>query len=314
MLLDEAVQNFSGARFATRSFCTTPVELLSRDGLDTRISHGTGFFWHRCGIDYVVTNWHVLSGRNPFTGEMLSVSNGFIPDRIRVHGWKVSSHGNTLSLLRTGWTAELGDEGADIMKEPPMVRGKVVDIAAIPVPPGFVIEKDLDAAGQAKFGRLDPRVNMMTEDKIVSQAGDECMIVGYPLITYTGLYLPIWKRGSLATDTNMSVDDSPAFLIDAATSSAMSGSPIFRRVSGVLTKEGDGTVSETTGYQFVGVYAGRLESAELERVNVGYGWFGNHVDEAIDVSWNRFQRLADLRRRKGDEAQVDYAGSEPKHA
>lgn len=140
------------------------------------------------------------------------------------------------------------------------------------------------------------------------------MIVGYPLITYTGLYLPIWKRGSLATDTNMSVDDSPAFLIDAATSSAMSGSPIFRRVSGVLTKEGDGTVSETTGYQFVGVYAGRLESAELERVNVGYGWFGNHVDEAIDVSWNRFQRLADLRRRKGDEAQVDYAGSEPKHA
>lgn len=302
-LLDEAVQNFTDARFSTRSFCTTPVELLSNDGLDTVISHGTGFYWQRNGIDYVVTNWHVISGRNPFTGEMLSVSNGFIPDRIRVHGWKISCHGKKLNMLRTGWTVNLGDEGIEVMREPPRVRGKVVDIVAIPLPEDFVMVRELDDAGKEKFGDLEPRVNLAEEDKISTQVGDDCMIIGYPLTQYTGLLLPIWKRGSISTDTNMTVDNSPAFLIDAATSSAMSGSPIFRRVSSpAMVDTNTRTVSEAVGYQFVGVYAGRLESKDLERVNIGYGWFGNHVDDAIDVSMDRWNAVIALREKTPVEA------------
>jgi hypothetical protein len=294
-LMDLAASNFTEGRFANRSFCTTPVELLSNDGLDSVISHGTGFYWHHAGTDFVVTNWHVLSGRNPFTGDRLS-EKGFFPKKVRIYGWSLMSRGDELEMKRPSWTVDIGDDGLEIMRIPPEVNGHIVDIAAIPITMGSAMEKDLDEAGQQKFGALEPRVNLMGGDRISSQAGDDCMIIGYPLAQYTGLMLPVWKRGSLATDTSMAVDQSPAFLVDAATSPAMSGSPIFRRVSGLLRLDRTtGIIAEATGYEFVGVYAGRLESKELDRVNVGYGWFANHVEEAVLISLGRWLKLAMMR-------------------
>ncbi len=71
-------------------------------------------------------------------------------------------------------------------------------------------------------------VNQNVGQRIVTRAGDDCFILGYPLQNYEGLKFPIWKRGSIATDTNLGLGDHPAFLVDAATTPAMSGSPIIR--------------------------------------------------------------------------------------
>ena len=58
---------------------TVPLEQYFND---TRLGQGTGFMWRAGGRDYLVTNWHVLSNRNLFTGKNLS-ANGGRPNRLR---------------------------------------------------------------------------------------------------------------------------------------------------------------------------------------------------------------------------------------
>lgn len=280
-LVSAAVANFTDAKFASLSFCTTPVEILSFDGTDTVIAHGTGFFWHYAGTDFVITNWHVLSGRNPFTLDVMP-GRGIIPDRIRVYGWKIATEGGKVEFKRTAYTYTLGAFGIEAFSKPPIVDGRVVDIAAFPLPDGFVMARTSDLQGGQRFAPIEPRVNLRVQDKIATEAGDDCILLGYPLSNYSGLRLPIWKRGSIATDTNMAIEGSPAFLIDAATSSAMSGSPVFRRASAAPEVHPETkVVSQFHAVQFIGVYAGRLQSQELGSVNVGYCWFANQVDAAI---------------------------------
>lgn len=244
-------------------------------------------------MDFVVTNWHAISGRYAFTGDLLDREMAFVPRKLRVYGWRISgADGAHMEIKRTGWTVDLGDEGIPLFADPPQVDGRTVDIAAIPLPPNFAMDRKGLPAGRHGFDRVQPCVNLRTQDRIETQAGDECVLLGYPLRQYSGLLLPIWKRGSLATETNMTVDGSPAFLIDAATSSAMSGSPIFRRISGATQVDpATQIVSEIRGFEFLGVYAGRLQSAELAQINVGYGWLGNQVDAAVAVSWTRWQAI-----------------------
>ena len=62
--------NFAGGFFNGLSFCCTPIELLANDGTDGVTGTATGFFWLKDGQAYLVTNWHVVTGRNAFTGAL----------------------------------------------------------------------------------------------------------------------------------------------------------------------------------------------------------------------------------------------------
>src|SRR3546814_9083913 len=81
---------------------------------------------------------------------------------------------------------------------------------------------------------------------------------------------PIWKRGSLASDSNVSMNRSPAFLVDSAVTSSMSGSPVLRRFGYKSRISESGTIVETASYNLIGVYAGRLQRADLEQTNLGF--------------------------------------------
>ncbi len=294
-LMREAARNFAGATFSRPSFCTTPVELLSNDGLESVIGHGTGFFWQEGGTDYVVTNWHVLSGRNPFTEEIMS-PHGFVPERVRVHGWRLSGQNGRLVIGRRAFVLNFGPDGAAAFSTPLRVAGRVLDIVAIPLPADMVWHADLRSPELEEFRDVQPRINLMTQDLIDTEAGDDCVILGYPLKHYTGLMLPLWKKGSLATESNMAVDSSPAFLVDCATSSAMSGAPILRRVAGPVSVDpATERLRQRAGHQLVGIYAGRLQSQELDRINVGYGWFASQIAPAVLASRERWAELLNAR-------------------
>src|SRR3546814_6477703 len=84
---------------------------------------------------------------------------------------------------------------------------------------------------------------------------------------------PIWKRGSLASDSNVSMNRSPAFLVDSAVTSSMSGSPVLRRFGYKSRISESGTIVETASYNLIGVYAGRLQRADLEQTNLGFAWY-----------------------------------------
>lgn len=272
--------NFAGAGLNGLSLTCTPIELLSNDGKDDVVATASGFFWLHDGRPHLVTNWHVISGRNPFTFEL--GPTGFIPRKLRYYGISLTVDGPHVRFERTLWTLELDDEVMAVLEKPPEVAGRAIDIWAVPIAPGIVFGKDPARKAFSGSETATCFVNESTGKPIVTRAGDDCFILGYPLNNSAGLRPPIWKRGSIASDTNIGVGGYPIFLVDAAVTPAMSGSPIFRRVVTFAADNKDiGAIQEFTHFEHIGVYAGRLQSALLQATNLGYGWYRSLIDDAI---------------------------------
>ena len=97
----------------------------------------------------------------------------------------------------------------------------------------------------------------------------------------TGL-LPVWKRGSVATEFNIDVGDLPSFIIDTATREGMSGSPVIARSVGGYTTVGGGTmIGPGTYNRFLGVYSGRYVGG-IDEAHLGIVWKVAAIDEIID--------------------------------
>lgn len=273
--------NFAGASFNGLSLSCTPIELLANDGSDKVVATATGFFWRRSGQSYLVTNWHVVSGRNSFTGQL--TPTGYVPERLRFFGMSVSTSAGVVSFRRQRWTLDWADDMIELLSTPPQSDGQTIDIWGVPIPDGVVFGRDPARTGFDGAAEATCYLNDHVGARIVTNAGDDCFILGYPLQNYDGLMPPIWKRGSIASETPLGLDGRPVFLVDAATTAGMSGSPIIRKVTTMTADNKDiGALQEFSAYELIGVYAGRLESKQLAAVNLGYGWYRTMIDRALD--------------------------------
>jgi hypothetical protein len=278
--------NFAGGFFNGLSFCCTPIELLSNDGTDQVTGTATGFFWLRHGKPYLVTNWHVITGRNSFTGALNP--KGYIPKKIRFYGLSVLVNSGTINFSRNQWTLEWGDDAAKSLAIQPKANGQNIDIWGMPIPPDSVFGRDPHRTGFKGSTEASCFLNDHDSSRIVTNVGDDCFILGYPLQNYEGLMLPIWKRGSIASETPLGVGGRPIFLVDATTTSGMSGSPIIRKATTLTADNRDiDALQEFSSYEFIGIYAGRLEGSPLASVNIGYGWYRTMIDQALDhYNWS----------------------------
>lgn len=276
-----ALENFPGTAIHPLSLTCTPVELLSNDGSDSVINHASGFFWRHLGRSFLITNWHVITGRDIFTGEVVS-SKGYLPKKIRLYGCSFSRKGEILTFIRNGMTLEFDEDASDKL----VARREALpyDICAILIPDGVVFGSDPSRHQFTGAAAASCYVNEHHSDRVVTHAGDDCFILGYPLKSYAGLMPPIWKRGSIASEPLLGIDGRPIFFVDAATSAGMSGSPIFRRVSvgWVSDERGD---RESVKYGFIGIYGGRVMAAASELHGAGYGWYGSLVNKIIEQTY-----------------------------
>ena len=64
-------------------FSLVPVQIILSFG-QNEIARATGFIYNRNGSNYLITNWHVLSGRNAETGLCLDTKQLCIPDAIQI--------------------------------------------------------------------------------------------------------------------------------------------------------------------------------------------------------------------------------------
>lgn len=279
--MDAALENFPSAAMHTFSFSCTPIELLANDGSGRVFGTASGFYWLHDRRPYVVTNWHVVSGRNPFTGKVLS-KYGFIPRRIAIYGRNVEKRGEMAQFTITRFVTELSDEIAEIISAPPQISGCGVDIFAMPIPKGIVFTNDDAATPDRPRPGFSCYLNSAGFKQVETGAGDDCFLLGYPLQNYEGLRLPIWKRGSIATDTSIGVGYRPIFLVDTAATPSMSGSPIIRRVELLVgTREGSGAIGHSTACDFIGIYAGRLQREDMLATNLGYAWYKTLIPKVI---------------------------------
>jgi hypothetical protein len=110
-------------------------------------------------------------------------------------------------------------------------------------------------------------------------------VLGYPYDINGGKELPIWKRGSIATEPSINIDNLPKILIDTATRPGMSGSPVIYRRSGIIYKDDSMELSKDTIIGtisgFLGVYSGRINAKDTLEAQLGIVWKEEVIEEIL---------------------------------
>lgn len=214
------------------------------------LSFATAFSVRWQGSDYLVTNWHVVSGRDADTNKCLD-KNAAIPNTmaVRFHAKGQLGQWTTIDIPL------IGSDGEALWLEHPL--GRKIDVAAIKIPP--------EVASRVSLFPLD--IGLASVD-MVAMPAMPVSVIGYPLGLSAGKYWPIWKTGHIASDPDIDFEPGrPAFLIDATTRSGMSGSPVVMRLDSYLKSDGSQVLAGRIKTKFMGIYAGRIHDAsEIGRV------------------------------------------------
>jgi Trypsin-like peptidase domain len=221
----------------------------------------------------LITNWHCVTGRDPFTGLPRS-KDGVTPDALVVclHRDTGETGIDFLNPVRhrlpieyrtqTGWRMHPDGQAIDIV-------ALEIDLSKIkpPVVKGFISR-------------------LQTNHSAIAQVGADVFILGFPQdLTPTGS-LPIWKRGSIATEPAGFPNGEPSFWIDSATREGMSGSPVFLRRPGVYAFDNPVVMSETRlvasdHLAFCGIYSGRMKSTDALDSQIGKVWRPECIEQVI---------------------------------
>lgn len=283
-LSEAAHNNFPGAGIRGFSLCTTPIEIIDPNDSNRVFSRGTGFFYKAvCGQAYLVTCWHVVSGRDFFSRKCISAT-GFEPEELVFYG---SNNPEKLGSIRQrDIRIKFSEELKNYIRSgPPIVAGVPVDLFAIPVDSKFIFSIQQAMASGITDPNLSAFINQHRQSYLETNAGDTCFVLGYPLKNYVGFRPPIWKRASIASDTALPVDGRPIFFVDGNTLPGLSGAPIIRMERVLIETEKQSYKYESLETSlFVGVYAGRHTGPDYSDTSLGYGWYGGLIPELVEKS------------------------------
>ena len=269
------------------SQCTVSIRKLARIGSgDAERGWGTGFLYRDPDQRvWLVTNWHVLTGRRPDNPGDLLPNTGSSPDRISVV-FAARQAGGFLTPLEV----ELYQNGNPIWRE--YKRNDGVDLAAIP------IEVPNGSAGIAVQ-------DFATQGERAIEPGLDVIITGYPFKFGPDCPFPIWKRAMIATEPAYVAVGAPQILLDTPGAPGMSGSPVYRSGRGFAVSRDEtelisaaerGDISaldtvmglsvesmrdEVVTLEFIGVYAGATGDKDLERLNLGRMFVAGFVDQLL---------------------------------
>jgi hypothetical protein len=245
------------------SLTTLPLEQCANGNA---FATATGFMWLRRDRYYLITNWHVVTGRNARTGELETPVQ---PDMLRAHfNTRIMDFGKKTYDIRIRdadnkplWYIYPGRQrGCDLVA---MLLDIGNDLVANPYP-----------------------INTLkSESDLAVRIGMDVYILGYPF----GLEppgFPVWKRGSIASEPDLTKIGSGYMLVDTASRPGMSGAPVIRRswAAHLLDDKDGGGISHDHVPQskFVGVYSGRRYTKDPSDAQLGMVWPPGDIDDIID--------------------------------
>lgn len=234
---------------------------------------GTAFTYTLNGQTYLITNWHNVSGRHPETLKVIH-NDAAIPNKLILHYPIDFNEDKSLPSgeSKVGWSSvelDLYQDNVPVWYEHPE-HGHNVDAIAIPL--GFSGSK----LKQANAKELDL-------EKITLRPSLDIFVLGYPRGMTGGAKLPIWKRGSIASEPDVDIDKLPKFFIDTATREGMSGSPVYAQQSGyIVPEDGVGPKDAIFGEarRFAGIYSGRVGDDNF-KAQLGIVWKESAITEII---------------------------------
>ena len=238
------------------SLTTIPLEQYFNN---TRLGQGTGFVWKQQEQHYLVTNWHVLSMRDFFTGANLRKDAGR-PNRLRtLFNIKTGSFDKERGILRSE-TATTGHSGL-------CTQGNVLMLRPAPFtgPEGVALYP----------------LNDLANTPLRIKIGMEVFILGYPFDIKRPAY-PVWKRESIASEPDLVRLVEDYILVDTASRPGMSGAPVIRQSrTDHLLETGDVVITPNTLTKFIGVYSGRVPTDHPHEAQIGLVWDGSFIEEII---------------------------------
>jgi hypothetical protein len=261
---------------------------------DKIISTGTGFIYLYEDIFYLITNGHNVTGVNPETKKRLSQHAG-IPDIISTKA-KTQPSEYSIATIPDLFYVNLYKDG-DINQPLWYVHPKHsynVDVVAIPI-----ISKT-DVPGHVKLFAIN---EFDISEDIYPMVSDDVFVLGFPFNITDNLELPIWKRGSVATEPGYDIENLPKLYIDTATRAGMSGSPVIFKRTGLVEKAGykksldlkDLIIGTVTG--FLGIYSGRIGADDEFGAQLGIVWREEVILEILKsktIGTCEFQGISDV--------------------
>lgn len=257
-----------------------PIKMFCDKNL---LAIGTGFFYRYNDKNYFITAGHNITGTNPETNENIG-----IPNKIIIYLHRQASQADAINGFIEHEVHLADENGIEIWLEHP-IYGRKVDVVAFPV--------------EIPSNALIKPINEIKFDRIQMEMGMDLFILGYPYGYFSDPHiLPIWKRGSLATEYSINIENEPKFYIDSATAKGMSGAPVVAQKTALYVPDGDPQPINTlvrTGGCFVGIYTGRLgiwDSSKSETkpkndydifdAQIGIVWRNNVIEEIIKQKTN----------------------------
>jgi hypothetical protein len=181
---------------------------LSKNG--RVIGSGTGFFYEYEEEYFLITNYHVFTCREPKKPECLLEGYPDSPDRISfdIPYFDGQEHGVVGNINLNIDENSIFIEHKD--------RSKGIDLVALKID----ISEDQRIA-------LTTQKDIELVDNIAVDITSNLFIVGYPWGQGVSPNLPIWKKGTVASEPQLIYDGIQKIYIDTYTNPGMSGSPVF---------------------------------------------------------------------------------------
>jgi hypothetical protein len=256
----------------THNLTYVPIHITLRFN-EAEMGVGTAFFYTAGNKDYLITNWHNVSGRRPWDKKVNS-KRGAIPDNLVVH----IPYDEQLQdgVIARKWLPKVLKLYADdehyrpIWWEHPNHRF-TIDAVAIAL------------AELATTKAVPANAESLALDKLSLTPGMDVFVLGYPRGISGGGRFPLWKRGSIASEPDVNIDNLPKMYIDTATREGMSGAPVYAQEVGFWAPEGKKFPDEGVfgkGHRFIGIYSGRVGDDPF-LAQLGIVWKEEAIQEII---------------------------------
>lgn len=255
---------------------TSAARLIRLFHGDIELSHATCFFWKTEEQLYLITNWHVVTGRNTQNLKALNQDHPDAPDTLECLFRRID---DTVLCYRVPLYDEDGRPAWLIHP----AHQRLVDVVAIPVP-----------SPSDDVLRLRP-VNLQHESQLATKVGMPVFILGFPFRqdAKPEVY-PIWKQGTIASEPDFALRGATPLLVDTASRPGMSGAPVIQRSYGyalVETSPADPTAAHSPmnmdlrrvphASKFIGVYSGRLHTNSQMDAQLGVVWRKHLIEEIL---------------------------------
>jgi hypothetical protein len=241
------------------------------------LSSATGCLYKHDNKIYLITNWHVLSGRHSINRKILN-PNLATPEIIKVH-FPLDS--DTTQQINKDF--ELKNSNDEFLWLEHHESNKIdVGILEIDPPNGIATKYISD---------LPNSTNPVGEDYFfVTQ---DVWVIGFPRGIRAG-GMPLWKSATIATEPIVSTKEHlHKVILDTATREGMSGSPVLyvnKTLSKVRFDGTNHTVDLPSVKLMLGIYSGRIAGDDELAAQLGIAWKQECILEIIVSGRNYIEK------------------------